>query len=331
MSDSFKMRGFIWTTGILLPSLLFFSLAAADTPPSTPSTDGHTAAPTGTTTAVKAGGNSGDIGDVNIKGTRKEQLQVGKLDPPGAFNLEDIQNFPEDRLQPVLNNPLTFEEGRDFSHLMDFQEDRLAHPWLPELSQTPFLTMKTAVEKPPREWTFSIIDQSGNPVSKQDGKGNPPPFLTWNGDDSQRDHAAVDTVYIPQLATTDREGYHHTYSGEPAQFTSLVYNDKGRTVIELSSKRLFQEKKTDFSKEAPVVLDKVIDMLREADSLPFVIQPYDNDNDLAKGRQEALATYFSDKLHIPKNQITLPETLGADKRGSAMAIIVSAAVGGAAQ
>ncbi len=52
-------------------------------------------------------------------GTSKQRMTVGKLDPPAAFNLEDIQNFPEDRLHPVLNNPITFEEGRDFSNMMD--------------------------------------------------------------------------------------------------------------------------------------------------------------------------------------------------------------------
>ena len=40
-----------------------------------------------------------------IKGKNREKLVIGKLDPPAAFNLEDIQNFPEDRLQPLLNAP----------------------------------------------------------------------------------------------------------------------------------------------------------------------------------------------------------------------------------
>src|SRR5690348_15699095 len=70
----------------------------------------HTAAPTGkaTTPAVKQV-KEGEL-DVSITGERKDKLVVGKLDPPAAFNLEDIQNFPEDRLHPVLSNPITFEE-----------------------------------------------------------------------------------------------------------------------------------------------------------------------------------------------------------------------------
>ena len=58
-----------------------------------------------------------------------------------------------------------------------------------------------------------------------DGKGSPPSLFTWAGDDKERGHAAVDTVYIPQLATTDKEGYRHTYSGQPVQFATLLISD----------------------------------------------------------------------------------------------------------
>src|SRR5262245_38078662 len=66
--------------------------------------------PATTTPAPPKTPGQGEVGDVTIKGERKQNLQIGKLDPPAAFNLEDIQNFPEERLQPVLNNPLVFEE-----------------------------------------------------------------------------------------------------------------------------------------------------------------------------------------------------------------------------
>lgn len=271
----------------------------------------------------------GDLGDQTIHGKNLQKLEVGKFDPPAAFNLEDIQNFPEERLQPVLNNPVNFDEGRDFSTMMDFQDEQLYHPWLAELSKAPFLTMKTSVEKASSDWSFSIIDQAGATVWKQDGKGNPPPTLTWNGEDNLRGNAAVDTVYIPQLATTDKDGYHHTYMGEPIQFSSIVYKKPGKTVIELSSKSLFQENKADLSKEAPILLEKVCDVIREDAHLPFAIQPYDNDSGLAQSRQQNLVKYFVDKLYIPENQIVASNPISADKRGSAMAIISNATPGGA--
>ena len=98
-------------------------------------------------------------------GVNKQKMTIGKLDPPAAFNLEDIQNFPEDRLHPVLNNPVTFEEGRDFSNMMDSQDEKLIHPWLPEIAKAPFLTMKPVLDKPAKDWTFSVIDQGGSAVS----------------------------------------------------------------------------------------------------------------------------------------------------------------------
>jgi hypothetical protein len=289
---------------------------------------GHSPAPgvVSPATAVKSP-KDGELTE-EIKGTRKDKMAVGKVDPPAAFNLEDIQNFPEERLTPVLNNPVTFEEGRDFSNMMQSQDEKLIHPWLPEIPRAPFLSMKTAIDKPAKDWTFSVIDQGGAPVSFQDGKGSPPSIFIWSGEDKNRGYLAVDTVYIPQLATTDKEGYRHTYMGQPTQFAILYYRDKGRTVVEISAMRLFLDKKADFSKEAPVFLDKVCDLIREESRIPFGLQGYDPDPDLARSRERALQKYFSEKLLIPDTQISLLEPASPEKRGQAMAVVFNGTPGG---
>jgi hypothetical protein len=153
--------------------------AAAPAPTVQKSAPQAPAAPGGSVKQIKEGELTAEI-----RSESKMKLPVGKFDPPAAFNLEDIQNFPEDRLHPVLNNPLTFDEGRDFSTMMDFQDEQLYHPWLAELSKAPYLSMKTSLDKPAKDWTFSIIDQAGGTIYRQDGKGNPPAVLTWMGQDS---------------------------------------------------------------------------------------------------------------------------------------------------
>jgi len=329
-SSRFRIAGVKCQAALFALCTLNFALAVSATP--TPSnisdTGAHTAAPTSEGGTAPVQKDSGNDMKVDIKGKLKQQVQVGKTDPPAAFNLEDIQNFPEERLQPVLNSPLNFEEGRDFSSMMDFHEDQLVHPWLPELSKAPFLSMKTQTDKPAKEWTFSIIDQSGNTVSQQTGKGEPSAVLYWNGDDSQRGSAAVDTVYIPQLAISDKDGYHHTYMGQPVQFSSIIFKEAGKTVMELSSKRLFQDNKADFTKEAFTLLDKICDEIREDARLPFAIQPYEQDADLARSRQQAVAKYFEKALDIPEAQVVLGSPANADKRGAAIAILMNATPGG---
>jgi len=61
--------------------------------------------------------------------------------------------------------------------------------------------------------------------------------------------------------------------------------------------------------------------------VPFAIQPYDADPELARSRQQALIQYFSDKLYIPANQIVASNPNNADKRGAAMAVISNAVPG----
>jgi hypothetical protein len=326
--------------GLLILGLIAPSQAAKTTKSSASKTAVKTPAAAkpapGTVSAVAAPAPSTEVkhtgeGEMTatVTGTNKEKLVVSKMDPPAAFNLEDIQNFPEDRLQPLLNQPVTFREGRDFSRMMDFKEDQPIHPWLPEIAKAPYLQMKSPpLEKSAKEWDFAIIDQGGATVFKQQGKGTPPDTLTWNGEDTQRGHVAVDTVYIPQLNTVDKEGYHHTYMGQPIQFSSLEFTESGKTTLELSSKRLFAERKSDFSKEGPLLLDKVCDVIREGSLLPFAIQPYDSDATLAQSRQQALVKYFKEKLFIPESQIVTAATQDADKRGAMMAIFSTSVPGG---
>jgi hypothetical protein len=307
-------------------------LAAPDDQTATGSAN-HAPAPSAKPSAAASGSNNKQMKDgeitETITGQRKDKMTIGKVDPPAAFNLEDIQNFPEDRLHPVLNNPITFEEGRDFSSMMDSQDEKIVHPWLPEIAKPPYLTMKPDLDKPAKDWAFSVIDQGGTPVSTMEGTGSPPSLFSWSGDDKVRGSVAVDTVYIPQLATTDKEGYRHTYMGQPSQFASLIFNTKGRTVVELSSKRLFQDKKADLSKEAPVFLDKVCDLIREDARLPFALQTYDTDMDLGRQRTQTLVKYFSDKLYIPSSQITVLDPVSSEKRGLAIAITLNGTPGGA--
>ena len=313
---------------VLLLSLCTLSAELCTGPLRADMNTAHTPAPGVSPTAASQTPKGGELSE-EIKGTRKDKMAVGKFDPPAAFNLEDIQNFPEERLTPVLNNPVTFEEGRDFSSMLQSQDEKLIHPWLPEIPRAPFLSMKPALDKPAKDWTFSVIDQGGTPVASQDGRGNPPAIFVWSGEDKNRGYLAVDTVYIPQLATTDKEGYRHTYMGQPSQFAVLYFRDKGRTVVELSSKRLFLEKKTDFSKEAYVFLDKVCDLIRQESRIPFGLQGYDTDPDLARSRESALQKYFSDKLLIPTSQISLLEPASPEKRGQAMAVVFNGIPGGA--
>jgi len=272
--------------------------------------------------------NDGEVGSYTSTGTYKGKLPIGKIDPPAAFNLEDIQNFPEDRLHPVLNNPVNFEEGRDFSELMNFQDEIMVHPWIPDFPRAPFLTMRGDVDSSAKEWVFSIIDQAAGAVWTQEGKGTPPPSLSWNGEDKERGFVAVDTVYIPQISITNKEGYHRTYPGQPAQFSAIQYTDKGKNIIELSSKALFQDRKSDFTKEGELLLQKVTDLIREEGKLPFSVHPYDNDADLARARLQTLVKYLKEKLYLSDTQITRGEVSGPEKRGNAFAIVLNASSGG---
>ena len=176
----------------------------------------------------KAAAKEGELSDEVDQGTRKDKMAVGKIDPPAAFNLEDIQNFPEERLTPVLNNPITFEEGRDFSTMMESQDEKLIHPWLPEIPRAPFLSMKPSIDKPAKDWTFSVIDQGGTPVASQDGQGKPPvPLHLVRG----TTRTAAIWPWTPSISPSwpppTRKAIATPTWASRVQFAVLYYKDKG--------------------------------------------------------------------------------------------------------
>jgi hypothetical protein len=75
----------------------------------------------------------------------------------------------------------------------------------------------------------------------------------------------------------------------------------------------------------------VCDAIRESSAVPFAIQPYEEDFELAKSRQETLAKFFSEKLYIPQTQIVLSNPANPQKRGTAIAIVSNATPGGASR
>jgi len=110
--------------------------------------------------------------------------------------------------------------------------------------------MKPAIDKPAKDWTFSVIDQGGTPVASQAGREARPPSLPVGR--GQGPGLSGGRYGLHPAAGHHRQGRlpPHLY-GQPGQFAVLYFKDKARTVVELSTKRIFQEKKTDFTKEHP--------------------------------------------------------------------------------
>lgn len=312
----------IWLAA-LAAGLLSLELQAA--PAAEPKSPPSSASPA---PGAKAGKTEGEIEEIKVEGVSKDTLQVSKLDPPAAFNLEDIQNFPEERLQPVLHNPVNFEEGRDFSSMMDFGEDKMVHPWLPDFPTAPFLAMNGNVDSSARDWTFSVIDQAAGAIYLQQGKGAPPAYVEWNGQDKERGYVAVDTVYTPQITVTNKEGYRRTHAGQPVQFSAIRYSDKSRNVMEVSARSMFQDKKAAFTKEGELLLDKLTDVIREEGKMPIAIRAYDNDSDLARERQQLLAKRLKERLYVSDTQIVVSDVGSPEKRGQAFAFVLNATPGG---
>src|SRR5258708_27917317 len=66
--------------------------AAPQSAAAQPEAGAHAPAPAANVPSSSKQVKDGEITE-EIKGTRKDKMTVGKLDPPAAFNLEDIQNF----------------------------------------------------------------------------------------------------------------------------------------------------------------------------------------------------------------------------------------------
>ena len=77
-----------------------------------------------------------------------------------------------------------------------------------------------------------------------------------------------------------------------------------------------------------MLLQKVLDIIRESGKLPFTIRPYDTDTSLAQAREKILAKYFQDKLFISASQVVSADVESPEKRGIAFGIVLNEGSGG---
>ena len=80
---------------------------------------------------------------------------------------------------------------------------------------------------------------------------------------------------------------------------------KKRIIIEIANKLLYDEEKSEFSQKADLILQKIVDILREYSHYPFTIKLYvlDDNDPTARSKRDLLRTYIS------KHLLLLPEAV----------------------
>lgn len=241
-----------------------------------------------------------------IKGEVKEQLDIQK--PPPAIDL-DVQEIVESgtaKTENVLQEAKPIPSEEDFANYTTLNSNQVMKPWLPLLPEPPLVTFYPGLSKiASKKWEFKVSDQKGEVVKNIKGSGIPPRLIEWNGLNERGQFINVGTLYSYQFVTYDEHGNSQTFPGEPFTLDALMYKQKGKIVVEFSTKRLFMDDKSDIRPLMKGLWDRALDVIRENSNHPITVEVYAESakSPLAEERRQVAVNSISDSMNIPSVDI----------------------------
>lgn len=237
-----------------------------------------------------------------VKGQIKEQLDIQKPPPSIELDVQEIVESGTAQTDHVLQAAKPIPSDEDFGHYQNLDSNQVLRPWEPLIPEPPLVTFYPGLSKvASKTWEFRVSDQNGEVIKTIAGKGVPPRQIDWNGLNERGQYIAVGTIYSYQFVTYDEHKNANTFPGEPFQLDALMYKQKGKTVIEFSTKRLFQDDQADFRPLMKGLWERAVDVVRENSNKPLTIEVYAESakSPLAEERRQAAVNFISDATNIP--------------------------------
>ncbi len=237
-----------------------------------------------------------------VKGQVKEQLDIQKPPPTIELDVKDIIESGTAQTDKVLQEAKPIPSKEDFENYGVLNSNQVLRPSLPLIPEPPLVTFYPGLSKvASKRWEFRVSDQNGEVVKLIQGKGVPPRQIDWNGLNERGQYITVGTLYSYQFVTYDEHENANTFPGEPFQLDALMYNQKGKLVVEFAAKRLFQDDNATFRPVMDGLWARAIDVIRENSNKPLTVEVYANspNSTLAEDRRQAAVNSISDATNMP--------------------------------
>jgi len=246
------------------------------------------------------------VSEIVIKGKAKDTIKVEKAPYQIETRLEDIVSPSVEKTEAIMKGGVEILREKDFQQFTRMSSDQVTRPWLPSVPEPPLVTFHPKLPNQAiNKWNLAIADEKGSIIRTLQGKGVPPETIKWDGRDERGRIIKVGSLYSYNFVAIDQDGKPHTTSGKPFQLWALKYHNRESINIEVANKILYASERDKFSEDGKLIMEKVLDLLRQYSQYPFRIDICADEVDLSVW--EKTKGLLTD--HISRNLILLPEDL----------------------
>lgn len=249
-----------------------------------------------------AGGDS--LGSLDVVGQAKDKVNIEKVTPEIKVDMKELVDSVTDKTEKLLDQTRTIPSDEDFRRFDSVQTEQTARPWLPDLVEPPLISFQPSpAEVTVAAWRLEVTDDKGDVVHTITGKGNPVNEIVWDGFNRKGDMIRVASAYAFRFITVDELKGTHTTLGKAFTLRHLKYKDKKNLIVEISSNYLFENER--FNTEALPIFERVLDVLREHSTYPFVVefQTRDHDGEIVKARQKHVTEKIAADLLLAPDSV----------------------------
>ncbi len=159
-------------------------------------------------------------------------------------------------------------------------------------------------EKTVSSWELVITDAKGEVVRRYAQRGIPPPALYWDGRTDKGEMCNMGEVYNYVFTAFDAIGNPTRISGRSYKFNGIVYEEKGTTIIAVSSKALFNDNSAGLNSESGPYVEEIANLVKTKFKKEVVVYSYSESEGLARARGETILNELTKRAVLPDKGVS---------------------------
>lgn len=159
-------------------------------------------------------------------------------------------------------------------------------------------------EKTVSSWELVITDANGEIVRRYAQRGLPPPALYWDGKTDKGEMCNMGEVYNYVFTAFDAVGNPTRITGRSYKFNGVVYEDKGSTMIAVSTRVLFNENTNGLTTESTPYIEEIANIIKEKFKKEVVVYSYSESEALARSRGDVILNEIIKRAVLPDKAVS---------------------------